>query len=294
MRNLFLRLFSIAVIVGIVAGAAPVKADFSVGIMAPRSGIEAKKRWQPLAEYLAAQTGEKVKLVPLKPDQVLTAVEKKRVDIVLANPLLSATIVATVSGSKPVAGLNKKTGDTFAGVIFSKAGSGIKSAADVKGKKVMGFKIGESAGAYLFQAYHLTQSNISVPSDLASLKSAKNQDSVVTAVKAGVAEVGFVRTGILEAMEKEGKVSLSDFTIIDSKIGPGGIVHSTEYYPEWQLVALPHLDAGRAGKISKAALALKADAPAAEAARITGFAGPADLTSVVNMMKALKVKPFDK
>ncbi len=269
-------------------------ADFTLGVMAPRGGLKALKRWQPLAKYFAAQTGEKVKLLPLKPDRLLGAVKNKTVDVVLANPLLSATIATTVPGSKAVAGLNKKSGDKFAGVIFSKAGSGIKTSADVKGKKVLGFKIGKSAGAYLFQAYHLKLANISVPGDLASLKGVKTQDAVALAIKIGVGDVGFVRTGILESMAKAGKVKLSDFTIVDGNTGPGGLVYSTAYYPEWQLIALPQLDAARVAKISKAALALNASAPAAKIAKIVGFVAPADLSPVVDMMKALKVKPFDK
>ncbi len=287
-------LTSTAVIAGILIGTAPAMADFTIGVMAPRGGIKASKRWQPLAKYLAEQTGEKVKLMPVKPDRVLTAVKKGTIDVVLANPLLSATIVATVPGSKPVAGLRKKSGDTFAGVIFSKAGSGIKTSADVKGKKVLGFKIGKSAGAYLFQAYHLKLANINIPDDLASIKSGKSQDAVVLAVNIGVADVGFVRTGILESMAKEGKVKLADFTIVDGKTGPGGLVSSTDYYPEWQLITLPQLDAARSAKIGKAALGLKASSPAAKAGKIVGFVAPADLTSVIDMMKALKIKPFNK
>jgi hypothetical protein len=59
-------------------------------------------------------------------------------------------------------------------------------------------------------------------------------DNVVNEVLNSKADVGFVRTGILEDMQKEGKIKLSDFKIINKQLAFSyPVVISTAQYHEW-------------------------------------------------------------
>lgn len=268
-------------------------ADINFAVMSPSGAIEAQKKWKSLTDGLSASLGETVNLVPLSPGDVIGAVDGGRVDYVLANPVLSAAIVSKHTGAQHIAGLNKKSGNTFGGVIFSKAGSGIAGSADVAGKKILSYKIGRSAGAYVFQAYHLKQAGVTLPDGVASVKEAKTQNNIVKSVKIGVADVGFVRTGILEKMQKKGEISLSDFMIIDAKKTPGGEVLSTDLYPEWQVVAAPGADSSKSGAIKTYLTGLSEGSAESEAAGIKGFSEPVDLSGIITVLSDLKIAPFD-
>ena len=86
-------------------------------------------------------------------------------------------------------------------MILSKKGSGITKAEDLRGKDIMTYKKA-SAAAYTFQMFHLKEKGIT-ESNFASSRSSKRHDGIVLAVRAGVVDVGLVKTGLLESMAKE-------------------------------------------------------------------------------------------
>ena len=266
-------------------------ADIKIAVNAPRGAIDTQK-WLSLAEQLVAKTGKTIEVVPYSSAKIDDALANEEVDFALINPA-SAILVIEKFKAKPLATVKAKGTAFFAGVIFAKAGSGITKAADLKGKKVKGLSIGVSPGGYAFQAYHLLQQGIDVHKDFASLKDSKKQDEVVLAVKLGLADAGFVRTGILEAMVKEEKIKLDEFVIIDQKKDDLKPVHSTDLYPEWFLVAAAKTDAGLIKKVQAAALKVKASDEAAKTAEIDGFVEAQNLDGLRKAMKALKMAPYD-
>ena len=187
--------------------------------------------------------------------------------------------------------MSAKGSPKFAGVIISKKGSGISKAADLKGKSVLAFQFGVSAGAWVFQTYHMMQKGVNPP-DFASFTESKKQDDIPLAVKAGVVDGGFVRTGVLESMQKEGKLAIDDFTIVDEKKDELPFVHSTALYPEWFMVATKKFPDELADKIKKSILSLKASDEAAKSAGIDGFVEPISLDGMKAALKALKVAPY--
>jgi len=106
--------------------------------------------------------------------------------------------------------------------------------------------------------------------------------------------VGFVRTGILEALAREGKLDLRQIRVIH-QVGTGDFpyIHSTRLYPEWPVVVMPHVDEHLGRRLAVALLSLPSDSAAARAAGISGFSIPADYNSVEAMMRRLRLPPFD-
>lgn len=264
-------------------------ADLRFAVNAPRGPLEAKK-WEALTEYMSTAVGKSIELVPLSPAKIDDAVESGDVDLALVNPV-SAVIVIKKSGAKSLATMSAKGTPKFAGVIISKAGSGINKATDLKGKSVLAYQFGVSAGAWVFQTNHVLQAGVN-STEFASFTESKKQDDIPLAVKSGVVDVGFVRTGVLEAMQKEGKLSISDFTIVDEKKDELPFVHSTALYPEWFMVASKKTPADLSEKIKKAILAVKPTDEAAKSAAIDGFVEPISLSGLEAALKALKVAPF--
>jgi len=265
--------------------------DVKIGVIAPRGALKTMKKWGDIGKYLTAETGNKVQIVPLGASKIVDAVSTGQVQYMFANPVI-AVILKEKHQSVPIATVNRKSGKYFAGVIISKKGSGITKAEDTKGKKAMAFKFKKSAAAYVFQVKHLMDKGIDPHKDFASFKEAKKQDDIVLAVKGGLIDVGFIKSGLLEAMAKEGKIKVSDFEIVDQVTDNLKQVHSTKLYPQWTITANADADPAVTTSIKSALLKLTPDNSASKAAKIRGFVEPLSLEALENTLKALKLPPY--
>lgn len=266
------------------------QAELTMLVNTSRSPVTAKKQWGGVAQYFSQAVGEPIKIVAVPPSKVESYARSKKTDIYIVNPVMS-TLVAHRYKGKILATVKRNNGAKFGGVILSKKGSGITSAANLRGKNIMTYKKA-SAAAYTFQMFHLKSKGIT-ESDFSSIRIAKRQDDIVLAVRAGVVDAGFVRTGILEAMAKEGRISLDEFEIIDRKIDGFANIHSTILYPEWYLVVTSKKGKQYAPKLATAALALSAEDEAAKKAKIMGFVEPLSRKNLDKMLRSMRLPPFD-
>jgi ABC-type phosphate/phosphonate transport system substrate-binding protein len=267
--------------------------DIKIGVLAPRGELKATVRWQEFGNYLSDKLGSAVTIVPLPPARVIDAASQGKVDYLLshsphtvyAQEKLGATILAT---------LNTVAGPRFGGVIVVKKGSGITKAEDLRGKNAMSLKFNAAAGAYIFQTYHLLQKGIDPHKDFASIKQGKKQDDLVLAVKNGLIDAAFVRTGLLENMQREGKIKLDEFQVVDSVHSDDfPLLRTTALYPEWCFSALPTARDDQTAQLKTALFQLKPDMPAAKKARIVGFVEPVELDGIKKALKALKIAPYN-
>lgn len=278
---------------GCLLGATMTVADsIRFGITAPRGGADVLVKWNDLAGFLEKEVGKKVELVPVTPQDVEGAVTGGRVDYMLTNPVLSV-LLNKRHGWTSIATLDQGAGPQFSGVIISKKGSGIKKSADVKGKSIMAFQLRSSAAAYVFQVKHLLSQGIDINKDVASIREAKKQDDIVLAVKAGLVDVGFIKSGLLEEMVKEGKISMDDLEIVDKREDGFAHVHSTDLYPEWMVNASTKYDAATTEKVRGSLLKVTSGTAVAEKAHIKGFVPPLSLDGLADTLKVLKMAPFE-
>jgi ABC-type phosphate/phosphonate transport system substrate-binding protein len=251
------------------------------------------KRWIEYGKYMSKELGEKVRITPLSPPNMVPVAKEGNVDFTLSNPTM-AVILQEAYGAKPLATLKKKNGSLFAGVIVAKKGSGITRSEHLRGKKVMALKFRRAAGAYTFQTYHLQQKGIDPHKDFASFTEGRRQDELVLAVGSGEIDAAFVRSGMLENMAKEGKIKLDDFVVVDQRTDQEvPQLHTTQLYPEWYLSAMKDTDKELVNRVAAASLALEAKSKAARRAKIKGFVGPVSMESMKTALKALKIKPYD-
>ncbi len=292
MRKLFLLATATTVVAGLIGTgcATAAHADVSLAVAAPRGAVKALTKWEPFAKYLQSKIGTPVKVIPESAKKLEASINDKTVDYALCNPV-QAVMVHQMSGAKYLASLVTDTGKKFGGVIVANPKSGVTKGIQLKGKRVIGMAKA-AAGGYLFQAYELKKDGLDVPAAFGSYRVIKNQDDAVLAVKAGLADAAFVRTGIVESLIAAGKMKKGDVVIVDAKSGfPQAL--STTLYPEWYLVQSNKADPN-AAKVKAAALALTPNSPAAKAAKIKGFDEPVNAGDTVTMMKAMKVPPFNK
>jgi diguanylate cyclase (GGDEF)-like protein/PAS domain S-box-containing protein len=280
------------------AGATP-PTVLRVGILAFGGKAQAQQQWAPTLRLLEASLpGHALEGVPLDYDEFGAALQRKAVDFVYTNP----EHYVALRGSRKLQALatvNGRTGDQivdrFGGVLFSRAGSPVQDLAGVRGRRVAA--VGKfSLGGFLLADDTLRHAGINLGSaDVAELRFIGLPHArVVEQVLAGAADVGIVRTGVLEALVQAGQLKWDDIQVLAPR-PPGAFPQrvSTDLAPEWPWAALPHVAPQVVAQVRAALLALPADGDAAIQGQHAGFSAPANYAPVEDLMRRLHTYPDD-
>jgi len=281
--------------------ALPVRAEppIRLGVLAFRPKDQATKQWQPLAAHIEKSIGRKVELTAYNYPDLNIAVQQKSVDIVLTNPGHYILLKRLHEMSAPLATQITREGyddvSSFGGLIFTRSDNAtINSLTDLAGKRIAATDI-DSLGGYLMQAFEMLEANVALPDADRFLPTGMPHDRVEEAVMAGRADVGFVRSGVIESLVREGKIKLSDIKILNRQHIPSfPYLISTRLYPEWPVAVMPQVDANLARRLAVALLSLPSNSAAARAAGLGGFTVPADYSGVEEVLRKLRMPPFDK
>lgn len=216
----------------------------------------------PLAEYLSAQLGEKVRL-ELSKD--FTDYENKiktgAIDIGYENPLSFSHL--TAAHEAIAMAVDKGDGEKFRGIVISRPDSGIKQLADLTGKTVM-IVSETSAGGYLSQNLSLIKNSVDRKGINFVTAAENRQENVIISVSVGDVDAGFIRE--------------SAFNIANQYIAPGSIakIVETEWLPNWALSVKRDMPPETRQKLQTALLALKEDSPVTKAMGINRFRQASD------------------
>ncbi len=267
------------------------------GVFIDRTDALTRKEYQPLVNYLNTHLeGYKVTLMPLKRDEMERALHRNQLDLLSTNPshyevirnhnLLTRIIATTQHAEKGV-----KT-ENFGGVIFTlPEHTSIHSLRDLENKSIASMDR-KSLGAYQAQAYECLQQGIDI-SRQSRLIFHTNQNAIVDSVLSKKADVGFIRTGVLEAMIHKGKISLQQIHILNQQnMEHFPYILSTRLYPEWPIALMPHLDEKLAKKLS--ILLLTYHPTSVQDSTIGGFTLPQNYQSITDLTKTLRLPPYDK
>lgn len=269
-----------------------------IGVLAHRGKEEAIRVWTPTAHYLSSEIpGHAFVIVPLTNDDIGPAVEYRDVEFVLTNPgsyaelefLYGITRIATLKSRTPHGGLSR-----FGAVIFTRADRrDIRTLADLRGKRFMAVHPNAFGGWWLAWR-ELKRQGIDPARDLGALVfSGFPQDQIVFAVRDGRVDAGTVRTGLLESLALEGKISLRDFHVLNLRtVENFPYALSTELYPDWAFAVVRHTPDDLAQQVAIALLKMRPDHPAAQAADYHEWTVPLDYHNVHQLMMELGVGPY--
>ncbi|MDP2195893.1 MAG: diguanylate cyclase [Rhodocyclaceae bacterium] len=296
--------FIAACLLALPARAATPAADdrepLTFGVFAFLGKERTRAMYQPVADYLnQTLKHERVVLRVLTDGELESALASGELDIVTTNathfivvrkrmPLTGviATLVASEAG-QPL--------HMLGGAIIARADrDDIRNLADIRNKVIAALSPSNLVG-YRAQAYELLRAGIHLPGAAAQVDILGEHQAVVHAVLAGRAEVGFVRSGILEMMQREGSLPAGAVKLIGPQHHPGYPYQvSSRLYPEWPVFALPHVKEYSVRHVAAALFSLEPDHPAARAAGIHGYTVPADYLPVEELSRALRLPPFDQ
>jgi diguanylate cyclase (GGDEF)-like protein/PAS domain S-box-containing protein len=291
---IFSSLFSInSVFASVETNYEPIK----IGILAYRPKAETLARWKPLESYFNKKIPQrKFNIETFTLSDLSNAVATRQIDFVLTNPGHYIQLKEQYNLSSPLASLIKQTKQhtlsAFAGVIFTLATrSDITQLKDLQNQRIAATKT-VSLGGYQMQSFALYQAGLPLPKPEQLIITGMPHDNVVDAVLNGQADVGFIRTGVLEALQQERNLNLSLFKIINKQNIPSfPYLLSTRLYPEWPIAALPHTNSELAAHFT-AALLLFHDHDE-KINGVKGFNIPMDYSPVENFLRTLRAPPFD-
>ncbi len=271
----------------------------NVGVLALRGEAKTLKMWSPTARHLSDSIpGHTFNILPLDNDTLDEAVSNKTVDFVLSNPASYATLEATHGVSRIVTLRNLRMDEvhtTFGALIFTRADNkSIRTLQDLKGKIFMAVHP-NAFGGWWMALKTLKEHDIDPEEDFKEIVfNGLPQDNIVLAVRDGIADAGTVRTDILERMAQEGKINIKDFHIINpQQTEEFPFSHSTALYPEWAFATTKHTSETLAQRVTIALLSLPSDHVATRAAKSAGWTVPMDYQPVHELMKELRVGPYE-
>ena len=276
---------------------APLQAEtVSIGVLAYDGKQQASNRWQPTADYLSHHiTDFQFQIVPLSHAEFEHAINKGELDFILTNPShyirlevkFGITRIATFLYRFQQTALKQ-----FSAVIFTRASSELNTLQQLRGHSLAAVNE-EAFGGFQLAQHALLSAGVNPLQDMQVKWLGFPHADVVKAVLSGAADVGTVRSGILEKMAAEGSIDLSMLRILSPRQHSGfPLLHSVELYPEWAFAGLSATDTGLAKQVSIALLQMDQGNDAALQAGGAGWTIPLNYAAVHDVLRALKVEPY--
>ncbi|MEW5827897.1 MAG: phosphate/phosphite/phosphonate ABC transporter substrate-binding protein [Chloroflexota bacterium] len=268
-----------------------------VGILvAVQSMTAVNEQYGDLMAYLSKATGRPFTIVPLTNKNQLPSVEQQGMEFLFTNPL-AAVQARRIYGVDFLVTLSRPdSGTKFSALIIARKDGNIQSVEDMRGKRAAGVSFTTAAAGGVFQAYELLQKGFDPFKDFGSLVELSPQENIVLGVLNGTLDVGFVRTGLLEDMQKAGTITQADVDALEivNAVEDGFFYqHSTALYPEWPFAALAETDPELSEAVRAALLAIPPGDPALASAKITGFVPAEDYSSLDKLIETLKLPGWD-
>lgn len=268
-----------------------------VGVLAFR-GIQATRdRWEPTRQALQdALPRYRVELDVRTQPELDERVAAGQLDFVLTQPehyvllrsrhgLAALATLMSLEAGQPV--------DRFGGVVFVRTDDArLRTLRDVRGQRVAAV-LPHSLGGHRMQQWELFRLGIRLPQDVVDLVfTGQPQDKVVQAVLERQADVGFVRTGVLEAMQREGRLAAGVLRVLPPReAAPFPVAHSTDLYPEWPFSATRSAPDDAIKVVTLALLNISPQSKAATLGGYFGFSPPGDYTPLEAMLLRLGAHP---
>ncbi|AKV96039.1 diguanylate cyclase [Marinobacter sp. CP1] len=270
----------------------------TLGVFAYRPDDVLRERYQPLTDYLTLETGIQIELEILNQENMSRAIAANRLDFFLTNPSHFLLIRSERSLTGVLATLVRRSGQSatgsLGGVIFTRAErDDIEQLADIRDKTIASPGV-HFLGGYQTQVLELMDAGIDIRR-VNLIRFMGTHDRVVRSVLSGDADVGFIRTSILEQMAQEDPDLFTRVKVLNrQRLAGFPYVVSTRLYPEWPVVALPHVNERAVRRIASALFAIEPEDEVALSVGISGFSPPADYQSVEYLARTLRVPPYDQ
>ncbi|MDD2383884.1 MAG: EAL domain-containing protein [Sulfurospirillaceae bacterium] len=270
-----------------------------IGVLANRPKNHIKTQWEPLAKYLnVTLPNYHFEIYPFTYQDIDADIANQKLDFIITNPIHYVILRKRFALSLTLATIamveNGVETTHFGGVIFTRNDENtIHTLQDIKGKSIA-ITNQNSLGGFYAQAYELFQLGINLEEETTLLSAGVPYENIFHRVLSHSADVGFIRTGILEKMVLEGKFKKDDFKIIKAASIPDfPVLLSTKLYPEWPLAALAHVNEKLVRNVTSSVLKLEENGLISQSIGIYGFRIPANYDDVEKILQEMHIPPFE-
>lgn len=260
-----------------------------LGVLALQGVSEAFEQWQGLVSHLNKNTPDyHFELRALNFDEIESVVDKREIDYLIANSAYFVDLRHKFN-LHAIATLNRQRGEIstseFGGLIVTQPHI---SEAQILNKPQL--KIAAVAplsfGGYLTQQYRLiNQYNLDPESH--SIQYFFQHNDVLNAMRSGIFDIGFVRTGIYEQYPERAGIKPIFLNKIHSKYFP--LKLSTFLYPEWPFARLQHIKQDEAKQILPKLLNWSSQ----HKKELLSWNAPLNYQPVDDLFQALKLPPYE-
>jgi len=267
-----------------------------IGLRAHHGLEKSMQQWKQTADYLSEKIPEhKFVMVPFVGlPELMEEAEANQFDFVLTNPSSYVEMELNLGASAILTLRNKrqnKAYSKFGSVIFTrKDNDKINEIKDLKNKVFIAVSK-PAFGGWRVAVRELLKESFDVYKEAKSVSfSGGIQPDVVNIIRLGNADVGVVRTDMLERMDASGVIKFDDFKIINKKVSEDfPFARSTQLYPEWPFAKMKKTSSVLSKKVALALLTIPSEHPAAIAGKYVGWTVPEDYQPVHNLMKDLGI-----
>ena len=221
-----------------------------IGLIPEMNIFKQKQRFTLLEEYLSKKTGIKIKFTILsRYGNIVERFTAEEMDGAFFGSFTGALAIQKL-GVVPIARpVNLDNTSSYRGYIFVKKGSGIKTAPDMKGKR-MAFVDKATTAGYIFPLAYLKRNGVTdIKGFFREYYFTGSHDAAISAVLEGKADIGAAKHSIYDRVKVENKR-------VDEELA---IIAESPWVPSNGLCVRKNLDKSIKDKLRNALLSLNTD-----------------------------------
>jgi diguanylate cyclase (GGDEF)-like protein/PAS domain S-box-containing protein len=268
-----------------------------IGVLANRGMEVALRQWGPHADYLNERLpSRRFAIVPMDFRDLDRAAAEHSVQFVITNTGHYSSLeydghlirLATLRRAGPHGPL-----DRFGGVVITQPDrDDIHAYANLRGKRLL-IPSFTSLGGWQVHLREALDVGVDLRTDAADIRETQNHEDVVAGILAGQADVGLIRSDLLEEMAREGRLKLPDLKVVNLRVEAGfPYLLSTRLYPEWPFAKVRGTPDGLARDVLMALLDMPIESPAATAAGIHSWTLPLTYQSMQDLFRETRLGPY--
>ena len=263
----------------------------SIAVIAIHGHEQAEQAWTPTVDYLRQNLPQyRFELIPVPPkevDRLKGLIDAKSVDFVISQPAIYVELELSNGISRILTMIDKAGAAEFGSVIIARSDDPIQYLNQVRYRKVaavapLGF------GGWLIGYNEMLDYDVD-PDDVLFTGT---QQNVVKAVLHKEADVGVIRTGVLEKMASKGFDTASLKVLAQKSYEGFPYLVSTALYPEWAFAKTKHISNQLAKEIALNILEISPQSDAATSAGYHSWTMPYNYQPVHDVMKKLHAGPY--
>jgi phosphonate transport system substrate-binding protein len=218
---------------------------FKVTTIPEEAATEQTRKFGPIVKYLESALGMKVEFTPVSDyPAAVEAMVNKNVDMVWFGGFTYVQ-ASNRSGGKVIPIAHRVEDTKFQSVFITKADSGIKSLADLKGKQVS-FGSQSSTSGHLMPRSYLLQANIDPDKDFKRVAYSGAHDATIASVVSGKVDAAALDITVWNKFVSEGKVDTKAVVVF----------YTTPGYFNYNWSVHADMPAAMREKVTKALLAI--------------------------------------